>query len=73
MPRTIPQRKETQFEAAFAARLKACPDRGYTNRIAERLPDFAGLFADHFVAFYAAEGFGEFRHVAERSDGAILG
>ena len=31
------------------------------------LPDFAGLFANHGVAFFAAEGFGERVHVGERS------
>ncbi len=34
------------------------------------LPDFAGLFADHGVAFFAAEGGGEGGRVGERAVGA---
>ena len=31
------------------------------------LPDFAGVFADHGVAVFAAEGFGEGFHIGERA------
>ena len=34
------------------------------------LPDFAGLFADHGVAFFAAESLGEGVHVGKRAIGA---
>ena len=33
------------------------------------LPNFAGLFADHRVAFFAVKSRGEFRHVGNRSNG----